>query len=77
MIDWIVLLPIALLIAVAVGLALLFRMSWRVAEPDEALIVSGLRAGRPADSGGTMGFRIVTGRGTCRLAGRLTASLRR
>ena len=64
MIDWIVLLPIGLLIAVAVGLALLFRMSWRVAEPDEALIVSGLRAGRAADSGGTMGFRIVTGRGT-------------
>ena len=58
------------LVAVIVVVALLivvwlFRASWRVAEPDEALIVSGLRTGqRPEGVGESMGFRIVTGRGT-------------
>ena len=43
----------------------LFKAMWRVAEPNEALIISGLR-----DSGGTdhvtesLGFKIVTGKGT-------------
>ena len=42
----------------------LFRLAWRVAEPDEALIISGLRAsGRPDGTGESMGFGIVTGRG--------------
>ena len=60
----------SLLIAVVVVLAvlflaLLFRMSWRVAEPDEALIISGIKtAERPEGVGESMGFRIVTGRGT-------------
>jgi flotillin len=46
-------------------LLLLFRMSWRVAEPDEALILSGIRTGqRPDGIGESMGFRIITGRGT-------------
>jgi uncharacterized membrane protein YqiK len=50
--------------AVLVLAALLFRLSWRVAEPDEALIVSGFRTGeRPDGVGESMGFRIVTGRG--------------
>jgi uncharacterized membrane protein YqiK len=50
--------------AVLVLVALLFRLSWRVAEPDEALIVSGFRTGeRPDGVGESMGFRIVTGRG--------------
>src|SRR4051794_41552632 len=56
------------LLAVAVGLlvalAALFRISWRVAEPDEALIISGFRTSeRPDGVGESMGFRIVTGRG--------------
>jgi flotillin len=45
-------------------LVLLFRAAWRVAEPDEALIVSGFRTSqRPDGVGESMGFRIVTGRG--------------
>ncbi|MDQ1286582.1 MAG: flotillin [Actinomycetota bacterium] len=51
--------------AVLVGVlvfALLFRSMWRVAEPNEALVISGSRH-RDVDGGG-MGFRIVTGRGT-------------
>ena len=51
-------------------LFVLFRMSWRVAEPDEALIISGLRAsGRPEGVGESMGFAIVTGRGCLILPG--------
>ena len=43
---------------------LLFRAAWRVAEPDEALIISGFRSSqRPDGVGESMGFRIVTGRG--------------
>src|SRR5579859_4196129 len=47
---------------VLVGLLLLFalfRAMWRVAEPNEALVISGGRGG-----GDTLGFRIVTGKGT-------------
>jgi flotillin len=45
-------------------LVLLFRAAWRVAEPDEALIISGFRTSdRPDGLGESMGFRIVTGRG--------------
>ena len=43
---------------------LLVRAAWRVAEPDEALIISGFRTSqRPNGVGESMGFRIVTGRG--------------
>ncbi len=43
---------------------LLFRAAWRIAEPDEALIISGFRTTeRPDGAGESMGFRIVTGRG--------------
>src|SRR6202166_3160591 len=45
-------------------LVLLFRAAGRVAEPDEALIISGFRTSeRPGGVGESMGFRIVTGRG--------------
>ena len=55
---------VAVVFAVLVLAALMFRLSWRVAEPDEALIVSGFRTGdRPDGVGESMGFRIVTGRG--------------
>src|SRR5689334_18828068 len=61
------------IVAVVVGLLVLFglfKMSWRVAEPDEALIISGLRTGdRPEGVGESMGFRIVTGRGTVVMPG--------
>ena len=50
-------------------LILMFWMSWRVAEPDEALIISGFRTGGQTEAGESMGFRIVTGRGTLALPG--------
>jgi flotillin len=45
---------------VVILLVSLLRSSWRIAEPDEALIISAVRGGH--NDG--MGFRIVTGRGT-------------
>ena len=45
-------------------IVLFFRAAWRVAEPDEALIISGFHSSqRPEGVGESMGFRIVTGRG--------------
>src|SRR4029079_18517901 len=52
------------LVVIFIFLALLFRITWRVAEPDEALVISGFRTSeRPEGVGESMGFRIVTGRG--------------
>ncbi len=70
MTDPIVLVPIAAIVLVVIVLVLLFRMSWRVAEPDEALVISGLRAAKaPEGVGESMGFRIVTGRGSLVIPG--------
>jgi flotillin len=60
--------PLALLIAiVAVGgvliLVVLFKAMWRVAEPNQALLISGARHRVDGVDEG-MGFRVVTGRGT-------------
>jgi flotillin len=64
MIDITVFVIIGIVVAVLVILVVLFRMSWRIAEPDEALIISGFRSRGALDGpGGKMGFRIVTGRG--------------
>jgi uncharacterized membrane protein YqiK len=62
-IDAVLIAVIAIVVIALAGVVLLFRMSWRVAEPDEALVISGWRTGHPTEGGG-MGFRIVTGRGT-------------
>ena len=43
-------------------LVVLFRATWRVAEPNQALIISGVR--HHSVDGTGLGFRIVTGRGT-------------
>ena len=53
-------------VAVLLFLVLLFRTAWRVAEPDEALIISGPGGGKsPAGvAGESMHFKIVTGGGT-------------
>ncbi|MFF6772610.1 flotillin family protein [Streptomyces sp. NPDC012637] len=51
--------------AVLIGL---FKMMWRVAEPNEALIISGSNH-KTEGLGEGMGFRIVTGRGTLVLPG--------
>src|SRR5207237_8735050 len=44
---------------------IIFKMMWRVAEPNEALIISGIRQHTPSDSvQESLGFKIVTGKGT-------------
>src|SRR5256886_16588537 len=56
-------------------LLVIFKMMWRVAEPNEALIISGLRDHGPAGTGEdaavaeSLGFKIVTGKGTLVLPG--------
>ncbi len=43
----------------------LFKTMWRVAEPNEALVISGLRQHSTPDGvGESLGFKIVTGKGT-------------
>ncbi|MEV7178278.1 SPFH domain-containing protein [Kitasatospora sp. NPDC093679] len=49
-------------------LVVLFKLMWRVAEPNEALIISGSRHRSEGVADG-LGFRIVTGRGTLVLPG--------
>ncbi|WP_433709886.1 hypothetical protein ACQP2U_26020 [Nocardia sp. CA-084685] len=39
-------------------------MSWRGRRTDEALIISGFRAGEGQTFGASVGFRVVTGRGS-------------
>ncbi|TWF80915.1 putative membrane protein YqiK [Pseudonocardia hierapolitana] len=59
--------------AVVVGiivLALVLKMLWRVAEPNEALIISGFRArSSPGEAADSLGFKIVTGKGTMVIPG--------
>jgi flotillin len=51
--------------AFVVLVIVLFKMMWRVAEPNEALIVSGLREHTPSDAvSESLGFKITTGKGT-------------
>ncbi len=62
-----------LLGGIVVGIALLvllFRACWRVAEPNEALIISGLRENATPDGiSESLGFKIVTGKGTLVIPG--------
>jgi uncharacterized membrane protein YqiK len=50
-------------VAAVILLIVLFKLCWRVAEPNEALIISGSKH-RTEGVGDGLGFRIVTGRGT-------------
>jgi flotillin len=51
-------------------LFVLFRLMWRVAEPNEALVISGLRQHAEVEGvGESLGFKIVTGKGTLVLPG--------
>src|SRR5438105_3762514 len=50
-------------VLVLVVLLILFRATWRVAEPSEALVISGLRQ-RHEGIERSLGFKIVTGKGT-------------
>ncbi|MFD9941339.1 SPFH domain-containing protein [Nonomuraea sp. NPDC059023] len=61
-----------ILVAVVV-IILLFKAVWRVAEPNEALIISGLGARRRGDALDSLGFKIITGKGTAVLPGFQTA----
>src|SRR5437773_2160156 len=62
MIDYALFFVAGAIVFVVLLIVIVFRMSWRIAEPDEALIISGFRSG--AGPGiESMGFRIVTGRG--------------
>jgi uncharacterized membrane protein YqiK len=62
-------------IAIVVGVALLvalaiFKSMWRVAEPNEALIISGIKHSTNADSvAESLGFKIITGKGTLVIPG--------
>ncbi len=57
-------------IVVVLILFLLLRALWRVAEPNEALIISGLGArGAHREAPDSMGFKIVTGKGVLVLPG--------
>ena len=67
-IAWAVVAAVGVLVLFVV--VVLFRTSWRIAEPDEALIISGFRSSGAGDgAGGRMGFRIVTGRGALVIPG--------
>jgi uncharacterized membrane protein YqiK len=57
-------------VAVIVVMIVIFRLMWRVAEPNEALIISGLREHETPDGvGESLGFKIVTGKGTLVIPG--------
>ncbi len=67
-----------LLVAVGIGVLvflilviILFKSTWRIAEPDEALIISGISGGKSAGgiTGESMRFKIVTGGGTVAMPG--------
>ena len=45
-------------------LFILFKISWRVAEPNEALVISGWGSNTPDGVAESLGFKIVTGKGT-------------
>jgi len=57
-------------VAAILLLILAFRLVWRVAEPNEALIISGLGAHGSNDTSlDSLGFKIVVGRGTAVIPG--------
>ena len=60
----------AIAVVAVIVLIILFKSVWRVAEPNEALIISGLGArSKPIDGVDSLGFKIVTGKGTAVLPG--------
>lgn len=66
------LLVIAIVVlAVIVVAFIIFKLMWRVAEPNEALIISGIKTGNPAspELDDSLGFKIITGKGTLVIPG--------
>src|ERR671922_533455 len=60
----VIVLIVVIVVAALLVLFAIWRMMWRVAEPNEALVISGLRERRPDGVGESLGFKIVTGKGT-------------
>lgn len=57
-------------LVVVILLFVLLRLFWRVAEPNEAMIVSGMGIrGARSETADSMGFKIVTGKGTLVIPG--------
>src|SRR5947208_233674 len=50
-------------------LFIIFKSMWRVAEPNEALVISGWGSNTPDGVAESLGFKIVTGKGTLVLPG--------
>jgi flotillin len=64
------LLTVLIIAAVAVVVAIIiFKSMWRVAEPNEALVISGWRHDAPEGVEQSLGFKIVTGKGTLVIPG--------
>lgn len=69
-----IIIPIAAVVVLIFAVILLIKMTWKVAEPDEALIISGFGAGGEGDqSQGPTGFKIAVGKGTIVLPALQTA----
>jgi flotillin len=61
---------LGLIVLGLIAFGVLFKLMWRVAEPNEALVISGLRErGTPEGVGESLGFKIVTGKGTLVIPG--------
>ncbi|HZW52763.1 MAG TPA: SPFH domain-containing protein [Candidatus Elarobacter sp.] len=60
---------VGLVVVAFAVLVVIFRAMWRVAEPNEALIISGLHHKPNEETGDSLGFKIVTGRGTLVIPG--------
>ncbi|MBO3745918.1 flotillin family protein [Streptosporangiaceae bacterium NEAU-GS5] len=60
----------AIVAGIVVVAVVLFKLIWRVAEPNEAIVISGLGARR---RGQDMGFKIITGKGSLVVPGFQTA----
>src|SRR4051794_33344279 len=58
------LLTLGIIVGVILAFIVLFKSMWRVAEPNEALIISGWGSNTPDGVAETLGFKIITGKGT-------------
>jgi uncharacterized membrane protein YqiK len=61
---------VIIVVVAIVAFIIIFKLIWRVAEPNEALIISGLGAkAHNRDTAESLGFKIVTGKGVSVLPG--------
>src|SRR3982751_725965 len=57
------------IVGVIIVVFIVFKAGWRVAEPNQALVISGLRERTPGGVAESLGFKIVTGKGTLVIPG--------